>query len=312
MRDDADNAAVLFPGALGDFLCWLPALCALRRRHGGRLLVAARPSLLELIDLTGSTLVSIDRREIADLFAGPSPPKSETRALFEGSSHVYSWTGHGDPNFAERLATASGGAPRVYPFRDMQPGEHATDYYCRCISAVSSLASPELLVIDRSWLAGFLQRHGLGAHRWLLIHAGSGAARKNWRGFAELAAAWRARYAAPVVVLIGPAEADTILDTDVVVRDIALPRVAALLKACDVFVGNDSGVSHLAAVVGAHGTVLFGPTDPTTWAPCSQHLRVLHAPTPCTTCGPDIFCTHRLRVARVLQSLEAADSSGSS
>jgi heptosyltransferase III len=59
--------------------------------------------------------------------------------------------------------------------------------------------------------------------------------------------------------------------------DWPLRRLAALLANTD-FIGHDSGISHLAAAVGARCLVLFGPTDPKTWAPRNEKVRVLVAP----------------------------------
>jgi ADP-heptose:LPS heptosyltransferase len=47
----------------------------------------------------------------------------------------------------------------------------------------------------------------------------------------------------------------------------SLAELAAVLKQCDLFVGNDSGVSHLASSVGTPVVAVFGPTDPHAWAP---------------------------------------------
>ena len=52
-----------------------------------------------------------------------------------------------------------------------------------------------------------------------------------------------------------------------VLKDLDLPTVAAIARLASAFVGNDSGVSHLAAAVGAPGVVIFGPTDPARWRP---------------------------------------------
>jgi len=52
-------------------------------------------------------------------------------------------------------------------------------------------------------------------------------------------------------------------------------QAAALLSRADLYVGNDSGASHLAGAVGARGVVLFGPTQPQQWRPLGGALSVL-------------------------------------
>ncbi len=60
-----------------------------------------------------------------------------------------------------------------------------------------------------------------------------------------------------------------------VARALPLRVLGALLSRAGVFVGNDSGVSHLAAATGAPTLALFGPTDPGLWSPLGQRVRVL-------------------------------------
>ena len=58
---------------------------------------------------------------------------------------------------------------------------------------------------------------------------------------------------------------------------LALPHVAALFEK-RAFIGHDSGISHIAAAVGAHCLLLFGWTDPAVWAPQNKNVEVLCAP----------------------------------
>src|SRR5262249_44801401 len=60
-------------------------------------------------------------------------------------------------------------------------------------------------------------------------------------------------------------------------RSLPLPRLAAVLER-SIFVGHDSGISHVAAAAGAQCILLFGPTNPEVWAPKNKNARVLRAP----------------------------------
>src|SRR4029453_8135068 len=60
-------------------------------------------------------------------------------------------------------------------------------------------------------------------------------------------------------------------------RNLPLPRLAAVLER-STFIGHDSGISHLAAAVGAKCILLFGPTDPNIWAPVNDNVQILGAP----------------------------------
>jgi len=307
MTGNSDNALVLFPGALGDGCCFLPALAALRRKHAGRMCLVAHPGFLDLVTLADATKVSMARQAVADLFATGTRVAAETTALFGGFDHVYSWTGFGNPDFARRLEQVSGGAVQVHRFRGMRAAEHAAEYYARCVGLQPLPVDPGIVGDAPDWFADFAARHGLRARRFLLMHPGSGSRAKNWEGFAAVAQCWRRRHRDAVVVLLGPAETERAtppIDAAIMADGLSLTQVAALLRRCRLYIGNDSGISHLAGIVGARGVVVFGATDPAVWAPRSLRLQVLHAPDACLRCGAERFCTHRLGTAPVLAALE--------
>lgn len=60
-------------------------------------------------------------------------------------------------------------------------------------------------------------------------------------------------------------------------HQLPLPYLAAILSKC-VFIGHDSGISHLAAAAGARCILLFGSTNPNVWAPRNSGVTVLRAP----------------------------------
>lgn len=288
---------VLFPGALGDFVCFVPTLLALRARHGPGVRLVARPAHAALLDLPDLDVVSIDRREVADLFADGAPLAPATRALFGGRPATYSWTGAGHPAFARRLAAATGSTPRVVPFRDLRPGEHAADAFARSAGVAPAPVPAALFREDARALPPLPPPDA----PLLVVHPGSGSPRKNWTGFAELVRAWRAA-GGSALALRGPVEAETgagAVPDAPALSGLALPAVVPVLRRASVFVGNDAGVTHLAAALGTPTVALFGDTDPAAWGPRGPRVRIAHGPAPCPRCSPGVLCTHRIPVARV-------------
>lgn len=308
----SDDLLVLFPGALGDFICFRPTLMALRATTRGRLAVVTHPSFFPLLPSSSFTSFSIDRAEIANLFAS-GPLDAKTRALLKGFLRALSWTGYGLPQFAERLARATGAEVTVYPFRGMMPGEHAAEYYARC-AGVTPLPAPFVpSIAAQQWADAFWKFRGL-TDRTLAIHPGSGSKAKNWLGITQVAAWWRRQKATRVLALLGPAELEHgwTIEADAEVQNQPLERVAALLQRSCAYLGNDSGISHLASAVGTPSVVAFGPTDPHIWQPLGLAVHVVRGRAArCAHCG-DAFCTHRLSVEQVCRAIELAIRSRSS
>jgi ADP-heptose:LPS heptosyltransferase len=141
-------------------------------------------------------------------------------------------------------------------------------------------------MIDRQ-LQAVLSRH----RSPVAFHSGSGGAAKRWlpQAFASLIEA-SLQHGHPPILISGPQDHDS---TESVIAN--LPRTAALelqtvsnlplgqvntlLQYCGAYVGNDSGITHLAALAGIPTLALFGPTNPDWWAPVGRRVRVLISPT---------------------------------
>ena len=113
-----------------------------------------------------------------------------------------------------------------------------------------------------------------------LIHPGSGSPGKNWPMEAFIKLSRRLSASGHLVAWIrGPAEADF---TEAIAPDRVLDRpsleaLAATIGQSRLFIGNDSGVSHLAGAMGTPSVVLFGPTDPAIWRPDGRRVRIVRA-----------------------------------
>jgi ADP-heptose:LPS heptosyltransferase len=130
----------------------------------------------------------------------------------------------------------------------------------------------------------FWAAHGLReGKRVLAIHPGSGSPAKNWspQNFAKVAD-W-ASERSKVLLISGPAQ-DGVAEvmgsmkkaSPLVADNLPLIHMAAVLKMSSAYLGNDSGVTHLAASLGLPTVAIFGPTNPAIWGPRGPGVRIIH------------------------------------
>jgi ADP-heptose:LPS heptosyltransferase len=136
----------------------------------------------------------------------------------------------------------------------------------------------------------------------LALAPGSGAREKNWpeENFVEVARWWRHTARGDVLALLGPVEqerggVERLKQCCLVARGLTLAQAAAFLQRSDLYLGNDSGLSHLAAAAGTPSVVLFGPSNPQQWAPRGKHVTVLRRQMACSPCAIATMksCPHR-------------------
>ena len=96
----AQRALVIFPGALGDFLCFLPTLRFLSQDKEVDLL--ARSEFADLVPPT-IRVGSLERYEIRRLFVSGSSREERLRDFFNSYSSVFSWMGSGQSTFVQEL-----------------------------------------------------------------------------------------------------------------------------------------------------------------------------------------------------------------
>lgn len=68
----------------------------------------------------------------------------------------------------------------------------------------------------------------------------------------------------------------------------SLAITKALIAGASLFLGNDSGPAHIAAAFGIPVVILFGPSDPVTWAPWRTESQVLTAPALADISAPQV------------------------
>jgi len=241
------------PGAIGDFIVSLPALECLRADYLEVWTAAANVPLVRFAAARSIRSTGLDLLGVAD----PPPRLLEDLAGFDS---IVSWYGANRPEFRDLVARM--GLP--FTFFPALPaagsGRHATDYY---LDQVATLAGCSSDAIPRIACPE-------ARRNFAVIHPFSGSPRKNWplEKFRTLAGGLERTM--PVCWCAG--REDPPLEGAVCIDD--LYRLACWLAQAALYVGNDSGITHLAAAVGTPVLALFGPTDPAIWGPRGPHVRI--------------------------------------
>jgi ADP-heptose:LPS heptosyltransferase len=126
----------------------------------------------------------------------------------------------------------------------------------------------------------------------VIISPGAGSVKKRWplERYLMVAAELKKRGLQPSI-LLGPAEVDleamlqhSPQSQPQVVKTRTFQELITVLESAAIYIGNDSGVSHLAAFLGVPTLVIFGPSDPERWRPFGDHVRIVKAGSPCSPC----------------------------
>jgi ADP-heptose:LPS heptosyltransferase len=288
---------VLRPGALGDTLLAVPALRTLRTLWpGAELTLAAHAAAARLLVRYGEVDVglSFEDSRLAWLWAPTSVPGvpaisvSPAPSLPDGAllpDAVIGWLSDAERRLQRRLAALAVDRVLLVPSRPANTACHMAHYLWQ---SLAPLAAPLPPFGDGPFrLAGVgdcnAPRGKAEVGKAVLLHPGSGSARKNWsaRSFAAVAEMLLRRGIA-VRVVVGEADVESASRLDQALGHplprltmLTLAELAAELASSRAYLGNDSGVSHLAGLVGVPTFALFGPTDPHQWRPLGPRVTVL-------------------------------------
>jgi ADP-heptose:LPS heptosyltransferase len=278
------RALVVRSGALGDILLLRRAVARLSSAGYAVHLVAPTGAGPALVGAGASEVASwtpSDTPETAPLWtAGGGCPNAIRRHLDAGALALVLT---GSAEVAANLGAA--GLAVIARSPAPPPGCHAADWLSGALdaSALPAGVSPEpSLAITSAELAAARAWLDRLPRPFVAVHAGSGSPRKNWPAARFASVARTLAGGEPFLWVEGPADPPTepsALDipTWVPARSLPLRTLAALLAQASLYVGNDSGISHLSAAAGAPTVALFGPTDPAQWAPIGRSVRALRA-----------------------------------
>ena len=281
---------VIRGGAIGDFVLTLPALKLLRDRFPtARIELLANESIAALAEnrFYADAVRSLESASLAKFFAKNAAVPSAWSAYFAGFDFTISYLFDPERIFETNLRRAGTKSFLAGPSK-LDNSEHAALQLARPLAALGlHLSDPAARLYpseaDRALAARFAGEARKGA---VVLHPGSGSETKNWA-----TENWRAlgdillSKGRSLLVISGEADEERVRSLEAAwsgqpvqfVKNLPLPPLAALLEN-SFFIGHDSGISHIAAAVGARCLLLFGGTDPAIWAPANKNVTVLRAP----------------------------------
>ena len=288
---------VIRGGAIGDFILTLPAIGLLRENFGALPLeILGYRHIVALAEGRhyATAARSIEYAGLASFFVPGGKLPEDLSAYFSQFGQVISYLYDPDGFFEDNLRRA-GVRHLISAYTVIGPHTHASHQLARPLEQLALYLEPggEQAVVHPSAEDRAAARELLGEGAGVplvAIHPGSGGKHKLWplEHWGAVLAYLASHPARPRVLLIG-GEADEerfrVLAGSgfpahrlIPARHRPLPQLAALLERATLFLGHDSGISHLAAAVGAPSLLLFGPTQRRVWAPAGPHVEVLEAP----------------------------------
>ncbi|UVT19308.1 MAG: glycosyltransferase family 9 protein [Nitrospira sp.] len=288
---------ILHPGALGDVLLAVPAIRNLGIRfpqHEILLVADATVSrLLHLCRLVDDWM-SVEGRACAGLFGGSAHLSEELQSWLQRCDVVVAWTEDKDGALAALVQRWGVAEAHIHsPFSPRLRASHQRDRFLETIGQteeeVSSAWTIEIPhdLVEQGRI--YLESIGIMPDRPLaLVHPGSGSMHKCLGpGKVALILQQLQRGEMCPLVLEGPADHDAVeavlklaSKTPPVLRNLDLPLLAGILAGTVLYLGHDSGITHLAALLGVHTIAVFGPTDHARWAPIGDHVTILRG-APC-------------------------------
>ena len=276
---------VIRGGAIGDFILTLPAIAALRTQFpGAHLEVLGYPHIIELARAAGlvDRIQAIEARPLAAFFARHGELAEEWVDYFSEFDLIVSYLYDPDRIFEANVRRCTARQFIAAPHRPQENAlVHASQVYLQPLE--------RLAIFDADPLPRLSFNPQANRGHALVLHPGSGSESKNWpeEKWAELVQRLLKTTDFNLLLVGGEAEGERLkrLSRSAgnsmspsrlrLAQNLPLVELARLMENCQIFVGHDSGISHLAAALGLSGLVLWADTSEKIWRPPSERMTVL-------------------------------------
>ena len=289
---------IIHQGAIGDLVLSLPALQTIKNSFPGRAIeMLGYPGMLSLVSsVFAHTTRSVDGAPASTLYGDYENIPAQMRQYLSGFERLFVFSAGKKTGFIENLQRCHPAVVHVRTFPDT--AQHVVDYQLAQLAALGFATAepvPQLCAgcDDMRRADDFfrLNDFNITSGPLIAVHAGSGGRHKNWPLSSVHIVMQHLHNDMKAVFLSieGPAEEKTAGKMTASLsalpcfplRNRDLPLVAAIISRTTLFIGNDSGITHMAAAAGIPTIAVFGPTDSAVWAPRGQSVCIVRE------CGPD-------------------------
>jgi len=286
-----NHILVIHHGALGDVVSTFPALLRLKKSYGSIAIICQSSigQLAEELDIVDKWF-PLEAAAFATLYSSHIDPIVKNILLSYRKIILFS---RSRPLEKTLLSISENEVYRIPPRPDSDEKIHVTQHI------LSNIVRERLLEESDKNTRMMLSLSVYSDRRTpqydpskIIIHPGSGSRKKCWpiSNFVKVASSIDANGKQPEFIL-GPAEYDLY---DILLQSKRLnakvhkierlTELTGLLKTGGGFIGNDSGVSHLAAFIGLPTVAVFGPSDPEIWKPMGRAVNVVRPDVDCSPC----------------------------
>jgi N-acetylglucosaminyldiphosphoundecaprenol N-acetyl-beta-D-mannosaminyltransferase len=293
---------------IGDVVLTTPALSALREAHpGAHIGLLTTPAAAAVVRGTGLvdsiyTLprFRIFRRETLTVFSAIRRDRYDAVLYFHRlttRAGAWKYAALGYFSGAKQRVGLDNGRGGFLTDRAPDPGfdaEHQSDAWLKVAALLGANPAPRPLTVAR-------EPFPLpDAPKRIAIHAGSGgfSTARRWspQELASAADTLAGELDAQIIV-VGTSDDDTpellrhlkspALD---LTGKTTIPQLAGVLSQCDLYLGSDSGVTHVAAASGTPTVAVFGPTNDRAYRPLGNSVVVRTLP----ECAPCMYIAHEM------------------
>ena len=284
---------IIRPGAIGDSLLTFPVIQALRAQYDDpHITFVGNAAVLPLALALGLVEEVGDYGDLrwSELFSAEGIHTPELRKQLQQTELAICWLRDPDGRVEHNLRLAGVKRVIVAPGRPPEGRRiHVVDYLAETVGVQNVGAACNAQCIAP--LSVHVSNGSNSLHptdRYIAIHPGSGGAQKCWPAASFVTVIehlWQRGY--PILLLAGPADHERFSGIQSslssppepgmveVLIDAPLVVVAEHLQQCKCYLGNDSGMTHLAAMLGIPTIALFGPSDPAIWRPLGPDVEVI-------------------------------------